>query len=303
MRVPPDQSDTPAASRSSVERIRPGESQGVRRVNDVLKAKTSVRRDTRLSARMNASTNRTWASIEPLVSHSTTRRGSSIARWRRASGSISPSVATVRRKVRRMSGTPPLLAGVRRLLGRAAQRGIQRSSSRSISARLPAEHSSKGLRLSATSGLYAAASFPAVPASSSCKPTAESARRRAPSAGPAGADAVGSARRQTAASATLQSRSNTAANIARSRARIFNATSRARRTSSLSATSTSVSALTASTSSPTPIGTPRLRSAVVNRARCTIASSDITVSPRRRSRPPPAHRSLCGRDPRCRDDP
>ena len=58
MRVPPDQSSTRAANRSSVLRTLPGVIHGVRRVSRVLNAKASLPRATFFKDSMNASRKR-----------------------------------------------------------------------------------------------------------------------------------------------------------------------------------------------------------------------------------------------------
>ena len=60
--------------------------------------------------------------MEPLVSHRTTRLGSSTARARRASSTSSPPWGRERRKLRRMSTTGPRADGTSRRLGRVAMR-------------------------------------------------------------------------------------------------------------------------------------------------------------------------------------
>ena len=110
----------------------------------MLKAKSSVRRAAFLSESRKASRKRTCRSIEPLVSQRTTRRGSSMARVRRASRRISPSVATARRRLRRGSMRPRPRVGTSRRLFRVASASASRASSRSISARSRSVHSSKG---------------------------------------------------------------------------------------------------------------------------------------------------------------
>ena len=104
------------------------------RVSSVLKAKTSVPAAARLSARTKARSSRAWGSIEPLVSQSTTSRGRSIRRARRARWTSSPPVARAARKLRRRSAAPRPRTGVRRRLGRVARRSASRARRRSIAA-------------------------------------------------------------------------------------------------------------------------------------------------------------------------